>query len=363
MTFSIFENRMLRLGSLLLCPIVAALLIAGQSRAEPPLVASVIRIQPAADSETLSLTGEINARDAVGVSFPMGGRILSVSVREGDRVKKGQELARLESIQQEQALRGAEAARNAAEADLRQAHEEFDRQEAFLERGATTRNRRDEAERSFRISKANVDGATAELGRIRKAYEDTFLRATADGVVIDRLADSGEVLAAARPVLELALGDGMDAVFDAPEAMPTKIPAKQVVQLALIESPSVQFTGYVRKVSPLVDPKSGTVEVSIGVDSPPPSVRYGDAVRATIIRPVPPRITIPYSALTAFGNEPAVWVMDPETNAVALSLIEISHYLDGLIVVSGGLTNGQQVVTTSVQLLYPGRILKLKESN
>ncbi|WP_456390117.1 efflux RND transporter periplasmic adaptor subunit [Profundibacter sp.] len=344
------------------CMLVLSMLVASQARAEPPLVADVIRIQRVADSETLSLTGEIIARDVVGVSFPMGGRILSVSVREGDRVTKGQELARLESVQQEQALLGVEAALDAANADLRQAMDEFKRQDIFLERGATTRTRRDDAERFFRISEANVERATAELKRVQKAYDDTILRATAEGVVIDRFADSGEVLAAARPVLALALGGALDAVFDVPEVMPTKIPADLVVQLSLVDRPDVKFTGYVRKISPLVDPKSGTVEVSIGVDQPPASVGYGDAVRVMVARPVPPRITIPYSALTAYGDASAVWVVDPETHAVALSPITISRYHDGLIVVAAGLENGELVVTTSVQLLYPGRILQLKEA-
>jgi len=334
--------------------------IVGPCYAEPALLVSAVQVQSKPDTETFSLSGGINARDAVGLSFPMGGRILLVTVREGDKVEQGQVLAQLESVQQEQALLSAEAALTAANADLSQAEEEFKRQEAFLERGATTRIRRDEAQRLFYISKANVERATAELDRARKAYDDTFLRAPQAGVVIDRLADPGEVLSAAYPVLELALGEAFDAVFNVPELMPAKLPDDFTVSLALIKKPEVTFSGQVRKVSPLVDSKSGTVEVSVGVDNPPSGVSYGDAVRAKITHPVPARMTIPYTALTAYKDSAAVWVIDPETLTVTLVPITVAQHLDGLVIVSSGLEESALVVTSGAQLLYPGRSIKLK---
>lgn len=336
--------------------------ISAPAYADTPLLVTAVRVQSKPDIEVFSISGEINARDAVGLSFPMGGRILLVSVREGDKVAQGQVLAQLESVQQEQALISTEAALTAAEADLRQAEEEFKRQETFLERGATTRIRRDEAERLFYISKANIERASAELDRARKAYDDTFLRAPDSGLIIDRLADPGEVLSAAHPVLQMALGQAFDAVFNVPELMPAKLPDDFTVSLALIDNPEVIFSGQVRKVSPLVDAKSGTIEVSIGVDNSPVGVSYGDAVRAKITRPVPARMTLPQTALSAYRDGAAVWVIDPETLTVALTPISVAQHLDGLVVVSGGLEESTLVVTSGTQLLYPGRPIKLKGS-
>lgn len=336
-------------------------LMGGAALAEVPLLVSVLRVQPVAENSAFSLSGDIVARDVVGLSFPMGGRILSVSVREGDHVTKGQELARLESVQQEQALRGVEAALMAAQADLFQGAEDFERQETFLERGATTRIKRDEAERLLRINEANVERATADLNRARKALADTFLRASADGTIIDRFADPGEVLAAARPVLELAHGVALDAVFDVPEALPAKISSDDTVQLALIDHPDVVFSGHVRKVSPLVNLKSGTVEVTVAITQPPEAVRFGDAVRGQVSLAVPPSIAVPYSALVAYAQGAAVWVVDPERLDVSIRAIEISHYSNRMVVVASGLENGDIVITSSAQLLYPGRIVQIKE--
>jgi len=349
----------MRFGTYLLALTGAAFLMAGPIQAEQALPVETVQITPQPGMETLSLAGQIIARDEVGLSFPMGGRIMSILVREGDHVQKGQELARLESVQQEQAMRGAEAALNAAQADLFQVKEEFERQEVFLARGASTRIRRDEAERFYRIAEAGVERAQADLNRARKTYEDTFLRASEDGIITARLADPGEVIAGANPVLKLALGAAMDAVFDAPESLPTRIPANLPISLTLLDNPDVTFQGHVRKVSPLVDPRRGTIVVSIGVDTPPKQVSYGAAVRIGIDIPHPAQIIVPYSALSASGALPAVWLVDADTLRVTLTPITILRYSDGEIIVSEGLEAGNIVVTNGAQLLYPGRLVRL----
>lgn len=334
----------------------------GTAMAEPPLLVSVIRVQPTAKNDVFSLSGDIVARDVVGLSFPMSGRVLSVSVREGDRVTKGQELARLESVQQEQALRGIEAALMAAQADLSQGREDFDRQKIFFERGATTRIKRDDAERVLRISQANVESAVADLKRTRKTLANTFLRASENGTIIGRFADPGEVLAAARPVLELAQGNTLDAIFDIPEAVPATIMI-DTVQLTLIDHPDVIFSGRVSKVSPFVNQKSGTVEVTVQVFQPPESVQFGDAVLGQVSHVVPPRISVPYSALIAYGQGAAVWVVDPGRLDVSIRPIEIAQYSNKMIVVTDGLERDDIVVTTGTQLLYSGRVIKIREGS
>ncbi len=331
------------------------------ARADQPLVVQVLRAHQEPGARRYDFTGEIVARESLNVSFPTSGRILSIPVREGDKVVTGQVLARMESVQQEQGLRAAQAAVQAAEADQRQAQDAFNRQDALLARGATTRIRRDEAERALRIQKARAESARANLERARKALADTVLHAPDSATVTRRLADPGQVVGAASPVISLALGTSFDAVFQAPETAPATLPDDTRVTLSLIDNPQLRFHGNIRKLSPLIDPVTGTVKVTVGVSDPPAGLGYGDAVRGSITRSLPPRTRLPYTVLSATRSGPAVWVVDPASHRVALRQIRIARFADGFVLIKSGLKEGEQVVGRGAQLLFPGREIRPEE--
>jgi multidrug efflux pump subunit AcrA (membrane-fusion protein) len=75
-----------------------------------------------------------------------------------------------------------------------------------------------------------------------------------------------------------------------------------------------------------------------------------------------PIIDIPASALTSFNDQPAVWIVDPSKDTVSLRNIEVLRYDPARVVVSGGLTTGDIVVTAGVQALHPGQQIRLLEA-
>src|SRR5688500_17030553 len=88
---------------------------------------------------TITLTGRIDAQDEVTLSFRIAGRIMESDLKLGDRVKPGQVLARLESQNERNALRTAQANLAAAQGQLTQARNHFERMETLLADGWTTR--------------------------------------------------------------------------------------------------------------------------------------------------------------------------------------------------------------------------------
>lgn len=345
-------NREMKLPIYALTLIVA---LATQSRAAPPLAVEIVTARALPVERSYSLTGEARASDSLSASFPTGGRIAQILVDIGDKVERGAVLARLESVQQEQALIAAEAGLSTARADYRQAVEDLRRQEALLERGATTRIARDQAEDALRIAEGALAQAEAQLDRARKALEDTVLRSPGPATVTGRLAEPGEVVGAAQPVLELAIGDGMEARFDVPEIMLTEGPATGPVLLTEIDGPETEFTGHLTEISPVIDPHTGTVAVVVAIDNPPPTLSYGDPVRGTVTITGDSRIAIPWQALTATADGPAVWIVDPDTMRVSLTPITVERYENGHVHVAAGLREGALVVGRGAQLLYPGR--------
>ncbi|MDF1717382.1 MAG: biotin/lipoyl-binding protein [Antarcticimicrobium sp.] len=90
--------------------ILALCCISLPALAAPPLAVEIVTVEEKAETRAFSLTGEIVARDPVELSFPAGGRLAEVPVEAGDQVEAGAVLARLDAVQQQQALRAAEAA-------------------------------------------------------------------------------------------------------------------------------------------------------------------------------------------------------------------------------------------------------------
>jgi RND family efflux transporter MFP subunit len=332
------------------------------AQAEPPLAVEIVTARAEAGTLARSLTGELRAHDTLSAAFPTSGRLTEVAVDAGATVAKGAVLARIDSVQQEQELRAARAGLLTATADQRQAREDLDRQDALLERGATTRIARDGAEDALRIAEGALAEAEAKLDRARKAVEDTVLTAPEDATVTRRLAEPGQIVGAAQPVVELALGGGIDAVFDVPEVMLTGEDALPPVTLNLLDRPETHFQGRIDEVSPVIDPTTGTVTVKVRVIDPPAGLNFGEAVRGTVVQPTPAEIALPYTAISATAQGPAVWRIDPATMAVSPLAVVIDRYETGRFVVAKGIEDGTMIVARGAQLLYPGRIVRAAEA-
>ncbi|WP_428926298.1 efflux RND transporter periplasmic adaptor subunit [Marinibacterium sp. SX1] len=308
------------------------------------------------------LIGEITAPETVQASFPVGGRLTDVMVQVGDQVAPGDTLARIEQVQQVQALRAAEARLSAAEAEFTAAESQSERQAELFERGATTRSDRDQASDRYAAAVATRTQAQASLDQARQALDDTVLTAGARATVTDRFGEPGQVVGAAQPVLELAVGPGFEAKFNVPEGVLTAAQtAPQTVTLSGLDRPGVTVMGRLKEISPLVDAARGTVEVTVTLDEPLPGLTYGDAVRGATAWTDDPQIVLPWSAISSGTDGPSVWIVDPADDTVSEHPITIGRYSEHRVMVADGVTAGQVVVTRGAQLLYPGRQVRIVE--
>ena len=263
-----------------------AILLSGCNDTSSALVerAAFVRteiVQPRARQASLTLTGEVQARFRADLSFRVSGRVLARLVDVGAHVNAGDLLARLDPAEQQADFDAATAAVAAAEAQLRVAQATFDRQSNLLSSGFTTRVAYDQAQEQLRTAQSTLESAKAELGRTREALGDTELRARAAGVITARSLEVGQVVQAAQSVFTLAQDGERDAVFDVPESMFLGDVEGGRVSLALVSGPDVTGVGYVREISPAVDPKSSTVRVKVAIQNPPPAMTLGSAIAGT----------------------------------------------------------------------------------
>jgi RND family efflux transporter MFP subunit len=322
---------------------------------ERPALVHTELAQPRNRQAAMTLTGEVQARFSADLSFRVSGRVLARLVDVGAHVNAGDILARLDPAEQQADFDAATAGVAAAEAQLRVAQATLDRQSSLLSSGFTTRVAYDRAREQLRTAQATLESAKAELGRTREALGDTELHAGAAGVITARNLELGQVVQAAQPVFALAQDGERDAVFDVPESMLFGDVEHGRVSLALVSGPGVTATGYVRELSPAVDPRSSTVRLKVAIENPPTAMALGSAIAGTAGTKPAAEITLPWTALTAAGSKPAVWIVDPRTNTASLKPVTVGAHEAGAVLIKQGLEPGDRIVIDGGKLLSSGQ--------
>src|SRR5262249_27645777 len=165
----------------------------------------------------------------------------------------------------------------------------------------------------------------------------------------------GEVAEAGQMLARVAGQDGRDAVFDVPAQLIRSAPGDPEITVNLTEDPTVTATGRVREVSPQADPVTRTFEVRVGLIDPPQAMLLGATVTGHVRTDLATVVEIPAAALTKFERQPAVWIVDPASNAVSLQNVDILRFDHDTVSISQGLDTGQVVVTAGMQALHPGQ--------
>jgi membrane fusion protein, multidrug efflux system len=309
--------------------------------------------------ETVTYTGRIEAENETRLSFRIGGRMVERRANVGEQVEPGQLVARLEPQNELNALRSAQAAVSAAQAQFNEAQANYERQKFLLARDVASRVQYERAEQTRETARAQLDSAEAQLKIAQDQVSDTELKADAGGIVIGTAAEPGEVVQAGQLIIRVAPKGGRDAVFDVPGQVLRSAPHDPLVTVSLTEDPAVTTVGRVREVSPQADPITRTFEVKVGLTDPPAAMRLGATVIGHVQLDSAPTIEIPATALTESDRRPAVWVIDPSSLTVSLRNVDVLRHNPATVAISSGLDTGEIVVTAGTQALHPGQKTRL----
>jgi RND family efflux transporter MFP subunit len=284
---------------------------------------------------------------------------LNNDAKIGDRVTAGQLLARLESQNELNTLRQAQAALAAAQGQLTQARNHFDRQETLLAQGWTTRANFDAATQAQQTAQSQVEAAEAQLSAAHDLVGFTELKADAPGVITATGPGAGEVVQVGQMIARIARQDGRDAVFDVPSQLIRSASADPEVEVSLADDRAISAKGRIREVAAQASAVTRTFEVRVGLTDPPPAMRLGATVVGRVSTRAGPMIDVPSSALTRMNQRPAVWIVDPATSTVAVRNVDVLRFDEAQAVISQGLDTGEVVVTAGVQALRPGQKVRV----
>lgn len=301
----------------------------------------------------LERTGEIHAHDETILSFRTGGRIVTRSVDIGDRVNAGQLLASLENTTSQNQLDGAQADYEGAKASAQVAALNVNRMQKLMPTGAIARTQLDTARADWLVARARLKNSESALRNARESLGWTRLIAPRSGVITEVSASAGQVVNGGQSVLTLATGEARDVVFDIakPEAIP---PQEQAgLRVSLLSDPSVQASAAVRDISPQADPQTRTWRVRATLQNPPLAMALGASVTVTLPATGPHGYALPASALSRVDDKPAVYVINPQSQA-QLRVVVPAYYTATSVIISGGLEPGDRVITAGVSKLRSG---------
>jgi membrane fusion protein, multidrug efflux system len=357
----------------LLAALGVALGVAGCSRPEaaPEPVRAVRTITVSAGDVAASVeyAGEVRARTESRLGFRVAGKMTSRSAELGQRVKAGQLLASMDPqdlrLAQESALAAVRSAQ--VNADLAQA--DFQRYKDLREQGFIGAAELDRRETTLRAARAQLDQAKAGAAVQSNQAGYSQLLAPAAGVVTAIEAEPGAVLAAGTPVLRIAHDGPRDVVFAVPEDGVAAIRSLQgrAGVLAVRTWGSVTTTGAatlpatVREVAAAADPSTRTFLVKADVGGA--AVQLGQTT--TVLLPHGARgnaIRLPLAAVMQQQGRTSVWLLDRGTMTVKAQPIEVGGADGNSVLVAGGLSPGQTVVSAGVHVLTPGQKVKLYDS-
>ncbi|MFN7175294.1 MAG: efflux RND transporter periplasmic adaptor subunit [Thermaurantiacus sp.] len=308
-------------------------------------------VAAAQNASTVRAAGTVRFRRETPLAFVADGRILRLDVREGDRVRAGQLLAALDPAAIDSEVAASETA-------VKQARAELSRQEALRKGGWVAQARVDVAEAAARQAEAVRDGA-----RFRQRF--ARINSPSDGVVLRRLAEPGQTVAAGTAVLlvgELGPGFVLKVGLSASDVAGLRI--GQPAGIVLGQGGESSITGQIVEISGRADERTGSFLVEIALP-PDPRLRSG-AIGVATIEPMglpasafPTRIAIPASALFSVrAEEGYVWRLaaagSDGATIVRAHPVGLGRVSTERVEIRSGLAPGDRIVVRGVDRLVDG---------
>ncbi|MCS6913708.1 MAG: efflux RND transporter periplasmic adaptor subunit [Myxococcales bacterium] len=328
------------------------------------------------------ITGELRPVREVSIKSRIGGDVVDLRVEEGDRVRKGQLLARIAGSSQRAQLAGAqaavamaEAARARAVSELERIERDRQRIEALYEKGAIDRKTLDDIRSAARLAEAAVQGAEAQvrqaragLSAARTGVADTVYRAPFDGIVSRRGVQLHEYLDTMKNREIVAIVDNSEMELQGAVASSLAVgiePGARVeFEVGALRERSV--VGQVVAVSPVVDPRTRTVRLRVRVPNPEGRLKGGmyatgyvavGGERETVGVPAH---AVHHEEAAADGGEERSVVWRVREGTAEKVVVQTGAQDGDLVEIVSGIQAGDLVVVSSPGALRPGTAVRTK---
>lgn len=328
---------------------------------------------PAQANAVLTASGYVVARRKAAVASKGTGTLVFLGVEEGDKVKKGQVIARLDDSDVRATLQRSRENLRMAESDLNDAKLSAERLKILLKEGMVAQAEYDTAEARYKRVVASIEAARFAVREAEVAVENMRIVAPFDGTVLKKNADVGEIVAplagaasSKAAVVTIADMSSLEVEADVSEANITRVSPEQNCEIALDAYPQQRYPGRVDKIVPTADRAKATVLVKIKFKSYDERVLPEMGAKITFLAPGTSDATTSSQAVLAVpaaavanhdGRHVVFQIKDDRALAVPVT---IGQRLGGLIEIKDGLKEGDMVIAKVDDHVYDGSKVSVK---
>jgi len=291
---------------------------------------------------TDEVVGTVRAKLHATLEAKLSGHIEKMPVALGEKVQKGQLIARLDA--EEVAARLEQA-----EASLEEADRNWKRISTLFEQQSVTRAEYDAAQTRQRMAKGAAAEAKAMMGYVE-------ITAPFDGIVAKKWADVGDLAAPGKPLIDIEDPSALQMEADVPDGIAASIQRDSQMKIR-VGSADTDITGIVSEIAPVADPNSRTFHVKL--DLPPTAgLMPGQFARLAVPTGDASTIRVPVAAVIPRGQMELVFVV--VNGQAQLRIVKVGRQIANEFEVVSGLNSGDQVVTEGAATLTDGQPVTIK---
>jgi HlyD family secretion protein len=337
-----------------------------------PMVVELAAAKRASMSQEVRVVGNLIGEATVAVAPRTAGRLQDVFVRLGDRVSRGQRIAKIEDFEIVEQVKQQEAAQEVAaatirqrEADLKLAETNVERSRNLFQRQLLPKQTLDDNEARYQAAIAQIDLARAQstqskarLDELRINLANTLIVSPVNGFVAKRGVDPGAFVSQNAPVVDVVDISSVRLVVNVVERDLKELKAGAAAKVEVDAFPGEMFQGRIARVAPVLDPATRTAPIEIEIPNPQFRLKPGMYARVGITTDVKKdSLVIPLNSVADLGGRRGIF---QHVNGVAIfRTVELGSENEEFVEVLGGLNEGDQVITTGARALRDGDRIQL----
>lgn len=357
------------LAALLALPAVFAAGCARNAPAEQEATPAVVVSQEnlvVAERAVLSsgpaISGSLRADREATVRAEVPGAVLQTGVEEGQAVKKGALLVRIDDTGVRDAELSARSAVRAAEEQLAVAKRSAERAQALLRSGAVAERDTEAASSALANARWGLEDAKARHAMARQQLAKTALRAPFDGVVSKRWVAAGDAVQPGMPVITVVAPETMRLEASVPAERLGELKVGLPVEFSVKGYPSRTFRGTIDRINPTADPTTRQVPIYVAIPNQTGELVAGLYAEGRVASQSREGIAVPPSAIDQQGEQASVVkIVDGKAERVSVTL-GLRDEESERVEVLAGVAVGDQLLVGAAKAITPGSAVELRQN-